>query len=447
MKHISLILSLVLCMAFLMSCAMHPNAAPPTTGTETPSQIETITPTTTSPTTVESMPPVESTPETTTPSESIPDEVQPTTPDETKPSEPPVTEPPTTEPSQPTAPTEPEPTEPKPTEPKPTEPPVAPEPTEPQITFKKVNETVYATSTVNVRTGPSTDYEKVGQLSKDESVKRIGIGSNGWSKIEYKGEIRYVSSNYLTTTKPIVLEYPLVYEDETCKITIYKEWYKNAYVYATHLEFKDFSRFGTSCANGKYNNGYETTSHAAKRLSAIFAVNGCYSAPYLNYTVVRNGKIWNGADRNLWSPGVYSYHTGLFQSAWESGGTPGIAGCKVQQLVDEGKITDTFCFGPPGLINGALVGKNEGARAQRTFMGTNGNAGDIWVCVSDGRYNDGKSAGLTFYEAMQYLKEEKGCTFGLHLDGGGSSTMYFQGQVLNAAKGNERAVVDFVYFK
>jgi exopolysaccharide biosynthesis protein len=97
-------------------------------------------------------------------------------------------------------------------------------------------------------------------------------------------------------------------------------------------------------------------------------------------------------------------------------------------------------------VNGELQGKNEGARAQRTFIGTNGNAGDIWLCVSDGRYNDGESAGLTYYQGMKYLKD-KGCTFGVHLDGGGSTTMVWNGQVLNAAKGNERAVVDFVYFK
>jgi hypothetical protein len=36
---------------------------------------------------------------------------------------------------------------------------------------------------------------------------------------------------------------------------------------------------------------------------------------------------------------------------------------------------------------------------------------------------------------------------GVSEDGGGSSTMYFNGQVLNAARGNERAVIDFVYFK
>ena len=47
---------------------------------------------------------------------------------------------------------------------------------------------------------------------------------------------------------------------------------------------------------------------------------------------------------------------------------------------------------------------------------------------------------------MRFL-QSKGCTFGVNLDGGGSSTLYFNGEVLNAVRENERAVVDFLYFK
>ena len=89
---------------------------------------------------------------------------------------------------------------------------------------------------------------------------------------------------------------------------------------------------------------------------------------------------------------------------------------------------------------------SDSSRAQRTFIGTNGDAGDIWLFVSDGRKNDGKSSGLTYKQCARYM-QSKGCTFGVPLDGGGSSTMVWKGQVLNAAKGNQRAVVDFVYFK
>ena len=348
-----------------------------------------------------------------------------TTPAETA-TEPPVTEAPNTEPTFATE--------------VPTESPVE--------TFEDVDEIVYAISTVNVRSGPSTDDTILGSLSYGESVQRTGVGSKGWSRVIYNGEEAYVYASYLSTTNPAqdTSGYPKTYSDATCSITITKEWYENAWCYIAHLQFTDYSRFGTSCANGAYNNGYETTSHAASRLNAIFAVNGCYSAPYLNYTVVRSGELCNGSGRNTWVPAVYSSQNGLLQSAWETGGTAGIAGVNVDSLVESGAVTDTFCFGPPILVNGSVSTGSDTSRAQRTFIGTNGNPGDIWIVVSEGRNADGESAGLTYTQCARLLAE-KGCTFGVPLDGGGSSTMVFQGKVLNSAKAGQRSVVDFVYFK
>ena len=156
------------------------------------------------------------------------------------------------------------------------------EPDSPAVTFVEANETVYAISTVNVRSGPSSDDAIIGSMSYGQSTQRTGIGSNGWSRVIYGGEEAYVYSSYLSTTNPAqdTSGYPKTYSDATCSITITKEWYENAWCYIAHLQFTDYSRFGTACANGAYDNGYETTSHAASRLDAIFAVNGCYSAPY-----------------------------------------------------------------------------------------------------------------------------------------------------------------------
>ena len=53
--------------------------------------------------------------------------------------------------------------------------------------FTEVNETVYATGTVNLRSGPSTAHDKVGSLNKSDSVTRVGIGTadaEGWSRIQ-----------------------------------------------------------------------------------------------------------------------------------------------------------------------------------------------------------------------------------------------------------------------
>ena len=325
----------------------------------------------------------------------------------------------------------------------------ATEPTDiPEIIFNDVDEIVYAISSVNIRFGPGTDYEIVGSLSYGQSIQRTGVGSNGWSRVDLNGEDAYIGSSYLSTTALAsdTSQYPLTYSDATCNITITKEWYENAWCYIAHLQFSDYTRFGTSCANGEYDNGYETTSHAASRLDAIFAVNGCYSAPYLNYTVVRSGELCNGSGKNLWCPAVYSSRNGLLQSAWESGGTPGIAGVNVDSLVDSGLVTDTFCFGPPILVGGSVAAGSDTSRAQRTFIGTNSSPGNIWVVVSEGRNADGESDGLTYIQCARLLAE-KGCTFGIPLDGGGSSTMVFQGKVLNSAKAGQRSVVDFVYFK
>lgn len=68
--------------------------------------------------------------------------------------------------------------------------------------FTEVNETVYATTSVNVRSSYSADSDKVGSLSAGASATRTGVGDNGWSRIVYGDSVAYVSSDYLTTTKP-----------------------------------------------------------------------------------------------------------------------------------------------------------------------------------------------------------------------------------------------------
>ena len=62
-------------------------------------------------------------------------------------------------------------------------------------------ETVYATENVNIRTKPTTESEKVALLKKGESITRIGE-ADGWSKVIYEGEERYITSEYLALTPP-----------------------------------------------------------------------------------------------------------------------------------------------------------------------------------------------------------------------------------------------------
>ena len=74
--------------------------------------------------------------------------------------------------------------------------------------FTEVNETVYATGTVNIHSSWSAESEKLGSLNKGDSVTRTGIGTadaEGWSRIQLSdGSIVYVLNKYLSTTKPVV---------------------------------------------------------------------------------------------------------------------------------------------------------------------------------------------------------------------------------------------------
>lgn len=79
--------------------------------------------------------------------------------------------------------------------------------TDVDVQFTEVNETVYAITAVNVRSGPAKSYGRLGMLSYGDSIQRIGIGENGWSKVVYNGKVAYMYSEYLTKIKPVGIDY------------------------------------------------------------------------------------------------------------------------------------------------------------------------------------------------------------------------------------------------
>lgn len=75
--------------------------------------------------------------------------------------------------------------------------------------FTDVEETVYATGTVNIRASYTAESEKLGSLSRGQSVTRTGTSiqgteAEGWSRVELSdGSTAYISNKYLSTTKPV----------------------------------------------------------------------------------------------------------------------------------------------------------------------------------------------------------------------------------------------------
>jgi hypothetical protein len=61
---------------------------------------------------------------------------------------------------------------------------------------------MYASTTVNVRTGAGTDYQKVGKVSWGTPVTVTGVTDNGWFEVNYKDSTAYIKGDYLMDRIP-----------------------------------------------------------------------------------------------------------------------------------------------------------------------------------------------------------------------------------------------------
>lgn len=75
--------------------------------------------------------------------------------------------------------------------------PSEPESAEPEFVVEDYDAVLFVKKAVNVRKGPSTDYERIGSLGKGEQIQVTGIADTGWYQIQYGEEVAYVSSSYL----------------------------------------------------------------------------------------------------------------------------------------------------------------------------------------------------------------------------------------------------------
>ena len=74
---------------------------------------------------------------------------------------------------------------------------------EPEFTFTEVSKTLYAIQSVNVRSGPSTDFDKIGGLTTNQEIQVISrCNETGWYRFTWTdGREAYVSDKYLSDSK------------------------------------------------------------------------------------------------------------------------------------------------------------------------------------------------------------------------------------------------------
>ncbi len=70
-----------------------------------------------------------------------------------------------------------------------------------KITAFEEKKTVYATIALNVRRGPSTEYEVISHLAMGQAIEITGQAETGWYQLMIEGTPAYVSNKYISENK------------------------------------------------------------------------------------------------------------------------------------------------------------------------------------------------------------------------------------------------------
>lgn len=194
------------------------------------------------------------------------------------------------------------------------------------------------------------------------------------------------------------------------------------------LEISDPTRIKIGVAENLSEEG-QTLSQIAKQYNALAAVNGG-GFQDLNGTgngsdpfgiVINNGFIVNGADFQGTVPLIGFNKQGVLFSGNYSR----------QEISDLG-ITEGICFYPTLILNGKkqiTSGDGGWGIAPRTAIGQKAD-GHILLLVIDGRQPQ-YSLGATIVD-VQNILYDNGAVTAANLDGGSSTTMYYQGKIINS---------------
>ncbi|HFI0250668.1 TPA: phosphodiester glycosidase family protein [Streptococcus suis] len=255
-----------------------------------------------------------------------------------------------------------------------------------------------------------------------------------------------VSSSTAATIATNVSTTDTSYSDDNIQINLETITTNNTTVYVADIQVSSAEYLKTALAQNTYGTNITAkASETAAANNAILAINGDYYGANSTGYVIKNGILYRDAVRDNASYGDLAiYADGSFEIVYEDEVT-------AQELIDKG-VVNLLAFGPSLVEDGEIVvdTSTEVGRAMasnpRTAIGIIDENHYI-IVVADGRTTE--SEGLSLYQMAEIMKEY-GATIAYNLDGGGSSTLYFNGQVINnpTTNGNtisERAVSDIVY--
>lgn len=246
------------------------------------------------------------------------------------------------------------------------------------------------------------------------------------------------------TADSTVISTDTEYHDGSIDVTITEMRVNDTTVYVADVQIADISLLKTAFAGSTYaRNLTETTSSQASTVGAILAINGDYYGAQESGYVLRNGVLYrSSAKRN--TDALVIGMDGHFSIVNESSTSA--------ETLQAANAWQVLTFGPALVEDGEVTvsARDEVSRSMqsnpRTAIGEI-DAGHYLLVVADGRTS--QSEGLSLQELAEVM-QSLGAKVAYNLDGGGSSTMVFQGRVVNQPTTNgrsiqERSVSDIVY--
>lgn len=280
-------------------------------------------------------------------------------------------------------------------------------------------------------------------------LKVFVLPSKGNVKVETAGiysESENIEENEMDTEHSSVLVTNDSFDDNNIHVKIKQERIADTDVYFVDIQLSSIQYLKAAFAKNTYGrNINEPTSKIAEEHGAIVAINGDFYG-FRDYGyVIRNGVLYRSNYKNDMEQVFAIYDDGRCETFFSKD-------ISAQQLMDNGVI-QMLSFGPALVENGVVTVQESdpddletiAGRNPRTAIGMIEPLHYVFVVV-DGRSKE--SAGYTFYELANVMLDY-GCIEAYNLDGGGSSTLYFNGKVINTPTDGitvgEREVSDIVY--
>lgn len=301
---------------------------------------------------------------------------------------------------------------------------------------------VVAVSSIPARTTPNPEGNKVNTETPqpdempektDEPVEEVyDPGQFGEAFAD-----QFAAPGELTVTDTL-------YVSENLRIEIMSDRAFSADIHIMDFYVRNISSFRTSFAGGEdiYDGARTTVPEMAEQVHAVAAINGdfCGFTAGGEYVVLRNGKLFQS---NPSRAVCVLYYDGTMRTYWKRFNQVG-DDFDIDQAMAEG-AWQIWSFGP-ALLDEEGHQNNvsyDNVGHPRTMLGYY-EPGHYCFVTFDGRTDT--SFGVTLQQMAQYA-EQLGLTQAFNLDGGQSSTMVFQDQVISMGAPNDglREISDIIY--